>query len=431
MNFLKVNQVALFVVCFVAAGCGVGPAAAGSKMTGHVHGGQQPVSGSKVYLYAVSPEDGGSARSLLKAPGYVTTGRDGSFNIDNDYSCATGDEVYLLALGGNPGLSGDPDNLKIALASAAGPCSALNANSVFTINEVTTVAMAFSFSAYATSGTQVGSSSKPAITAAFNEFMELVSPSEGSAFQFSPSGNAAIPQQKVNSLANSLAACVNSGGEGTGCSLLIQYATVNGKVPGDTFQAALNIASSPATDVADLYDLSSADVVFQPALTSVPMSWSIAPQPLTFYPNVPPAPPAFTPPAMTGAQKTCVATCAFFDDEQAFGTNGVEFLQFPNGNFFGYFSLVTGNESIIYHYDMQYESVIDAADGLDGVLLYDFPTQHYFYTNPSLFPYLYDYTLTATLYYYPDPNNQGHYNYNTTTLKRDFWDFGTGAVIAQ
>ena len=413
--------------------------AAGSKMTGHVHGGQQPVSGAKVYLYAVSTtQDAGSAESLLKAPGYVTTGSDGSFNIDTDYTCPTDADVYFLALGGNPGLPTDPDNTKIALVAGAGACSALSSSSYFTINEVTTVAMAYSFSGYATSGAQVGSSSSATIAAAFSNILNLVDPTEGTARTYSPGGDATVPQQKINSLANSLAACVNTDGNDTGCSKLFTYATRNGTVPGDTFQAALNIALAPTNEVSNIYTLASSDAAFMPALTAPPTDWTIAAQPLTFYPNMPPQPALIAPtaspsapdvsvhPETSGNSSACAGTCPFFNGMQSLGS-GVEYLQFQGGNIFGYFSFLT-DPSYIYHFDLGYEYVFDAADGADGVFLYDFASNDFFYTNPANFPYLYDYGLNSTVYYYPDPSNPGHYNVNGI---RYFWVFATGTIISK
>ncbi len=35
---------------------------------------------------------------------YVTTGSDGSFSISGDYTCTAGQQVYLYAVGGDPGL---------------------------------------------------------------------------------------------------------------------------------------------------------------------------------------------------------------------------------------------------------------------------------------------------------------------------------------
>jgi predicted outer membrane repeat protein len=115
---------------------------------------------------------------------------------------------------------------------------------------------------------------------------------------------------------------------------------------------------------------------------------------------------------------------SFFTGEIAL-QNGVYYLQFPNGSPFGYYSYLT-DPRFIYHFDMGYEYWFDANDGHSGIFFYDFMSNHFFYTSPSFpFPYLYDFSLNAVLYYYPDPNNPGHY----TTNPRYFYNFATGQII--
>ena len=115
---------------------------------------------------------------------------------------------------------------------------------------------------------------------------------------------------------------------------------------------------------------------------------------------------------------------AFFSGEVSLG-NGVYYLQFPNGTPFGYYAYLT-DPRFIYHFDMGFEYWFDANDGQSGIFFYDFMSNHFFYTSPSFpFPYLYDFSLNSVLYYYPDPNNPGHY----TTNPRYFYNFATGQII--
>ena len=107
-------------------------------------------------------------------------------------------------------------------------------------------------------------------------------------------------------------------------------------------------------------------------------------------------------------------------------SNGVYYLSFPNGHYFGYYSYLT-DPNYIYHFDLGYEYVFDAADGNGGAYFYDFESGHFFYSSPTFpFPYLYDFTLKTVLYYYPDPSEAGHYNTNGV---RYFYDFATGKII--
>ena len=128
-----------------------------------------------------------------------------------------------------------------------------------------------------------------------------------------------------------------------------------------------------------------------------------------------------------GGKSTAVVHPAFFTGEVAL-SNGVYFLQFPNGNYFGYYSYLS-DPRYLYHQDMGYEYVYDANDGKAGVYFYDFKSGHFFYTSPTFgFPYLYDFSLGATLYYYPNPNDPQRYNTNGT---RYFYNFKTGTVFSQ
>ena len=121
-----------------------------------------------------------------------------------------------------------------------------------------------------------------------------------------------------------------------------------------------------------------------------------------------------------------VSPLPFFTGEASLA-NGVFYLSFSSGNYFGYYSYLA-DPRYLYHFDLGYEYLIDAADGKAGVYLYDFKSQHFFYSSPTFpFPYLYDLTLNATLYYYPDPNHAGHYNTNGV---RYFYDFVTREIIS-
>ncbi len=116
----------------------------------------------------------------------------------------------------------------------------------------------------------------------------------------------------------------------------------------------------------------------------------------------------------------------FFSGEVSVG-NGVYYLQLPGGTPFGYYSYLA-DPRYIYHFDLGYEYLFDAADGKGGVYLYDFKSGSFFYTSPGFpFPYLYDFSLNAVLYYYPDAGTPGRY----TTNPRYFYNFLTGQIITK
>ncbi len=114
---------------------------------------------------------------------------------------------------------------------------------------------------------------------------------------------------------------------------------------------------------------------------------------------------------------------AFFTGEVSL-TNGVYYLQFPgDGNLFGYYNYQAF--PWFYHYDLGFEYFIDANDGKGSAYWYDSASGHWFYTSPSLFPELYDFTASAWLYYFPDTKNPGHYTANP----RYFANLGTGTIF--
>ena len=111
---------------------------------------------------------------------------------------------------------------------------------------------------------------------------------------------------------------------------------------------------------------------------------------------------------------------AFFTGQVSLGS-GVYYLQFSNGNLFGYYNFPSF--PFLYHYDLGFEYFFDGGNG--AVYMYDFSSGHWLYTSSGLFPYLYDFSLNNWLYYFPATNNPGHY----TTNPRYFCDLTTGMII--
>jgi virginiamycin B lyase len=106
----------------------------------------------------------------------------------------------------------------------------------------------------------------------------------------------------------------------------------------------------------------------------------------------------------------------FFNGEVSLGS-GVYYLTFPDNNLFGAYTYLPG--SFIYHYDMGFEYVSPANDAGGDVYFYDFTSGHWWYTGPALFPNLYDFTLAAWIYYFPDTSNPGHYTTNPRKFAYD------------
>jgi hypothetical protein len=264
-------------------------------LTGQVYGGATPIVGAHVYLFAANTTGYGGAGlaasssnasvSLLSAAetgtsdavgAYVATGSGGGFSLTGDYTCSSGQQLYLYALGGG--------NAAAGLMAAIGSCPASGSSAItVTVNEVSTIAAAYSFAGFATDATHVSSSgtalAQVGIANAFANAANLVSLLNGTALTTTPAGNGTVPQTEINTLANILASCVNTSGPGSnGCALLFSNAVSGGSTgtaPTDTATTAINIAHNPGTNITALYGLASS-AVFTPKLSAQPNDWTVA-----------------------------------------------------------------------------------------------------------------------------------------------------------
>ena len=275
---------------------------------GVAHGGQQPISGAHVYLFAANTTGYNTTAatygsvSLLNSAAnttkdtsggvtnndyYVTTASDGSFTITGDYTCTSGQQVYLYAAGGDSGFGA---NDQIGLLAILGDCPGTGnfASSVpyVFMDEVSTIAAAYAFSGFAYDATHVSSSgtalAKTGVKNAFAAAANLASISTGQALTTTPSGNGTVPQTLINSLADILAYCINSSGASSpGCTTLSSYAKNGSTSPSDTATAAINIAHNPGANVASLFANVTAQAPFLPNLgvNSPPNDYTIG---LTF-----------------------------------------------------------------------------------------------------------------------------------------------------
>jgi len=290
VSFVRLSCIFLSSLTFVLLGCSGSQTSTnslvGAKLQGSVYGGQQPVSGATIQLYAAATTGyGAAATSLLTSP--VVTDATGSFSITGDYTCPNAtSQLYIVATGGNPGLpTPGTNNSALALMTALGPCAlrkghyTLDPNLFIAINETTTVASVYSLSAFMSGdATHVGTSSTNAVGLAnsFEAVNNLVNITTGAALATTPAGNGVVPQGEINTLGNILSACVNSDGTGASCGGLFAATTpTGGTAPTDTIQALLNITRSPANNVSTLFALSPASAPFQPTLSSVPNDWTL------------------------------------------------------------------------------------------------------------------------------------------------------------
>jgi streptogramin lyase len=294
---------ALGMVCGALTGCGIGVAFRSSTTTatlgmkGLVTGGQQPVSGSLVQLWAAGQTGNGSAATpLVKsgeyypggAPGCtpsstqtcysgVYTDANGNFTITGDYTCPSATtQVYLTSQGGNPGLTAGTNNAALLLVDALGSCGNLSSATTVTIDEVTTAAAAWSLGQFMDLNGNIGSSATNG-TGLANAFLNtalLADPGTGYAANIS--SNLYVETGKLYALANALASCVNSDGT-AGCTALFQAATPSsGTMPTNTLAAAVNVVRNPANNVAAVYNASSPQAPFPGSLATAPNDWTMS-----------------------------------------------------------------------------------------------------------------------------------------------------------
>ena len=269
-------------------------------LQGGVHGGQQPISGAHVYLFAIhAPANTAPVvTSLLPSP--ATTDVNGAFSLNpSSYACTSPtDLAFFVAAGGNAG-SGTSTNTAITLVDLFGSCSSLNAASFVAVNEVTTVAAAFalapmygdafSYNTISSNGFSLaeftsiwGNLSGPTqIAQLFATAATLVNAQTGAV----TSTAATQDRQTINTLGNIAAACVNSTSfNSSPCSDLFSSTWSYQVSPAsDTFTALLYVAQAPSWPGPYLLTISPPSPPFQPTLPTGPQTWALP----DFYASVP------------------------------------------------------------------------------------------------------------------------------------------------
>jgi streptogramin lyase len=278
---------------FTTEPSGAGKTAIG-RIQGDEHGGRAPISGAHVYVYAAGTSGyAGSATSLLQ-PGidtiqdgnghyYVLTDATGAFSISGEYTCIEGTQVYLVAAGGDAG-SGH-NNSAIVQMAALGQCPASGhlADNVpyVSINEISTVVMAYAAGGFGSTAYNVSSSgtalAQTGIANGFANVPNIMSVANGFPLTSATGNpNSSVPQAKIISLANILAACVNSDGPtSTSCTRLFNLARAGETNASDEAAAIFNIAHNPTANVNALFALIPTIPAFAGGLTTVPADYTL------------------------------------------------------------------------------------------------------------------------------------------------------------
>ncbi len=305
------------------------PLGSAASLTGHVHGGNQPVALATVQLYAVGQTGVGSAPTLYATTETSNDGT-GSFSFvkaagtagpttpsTNTYQCPTGVDplLYIYSRGGNTQNTGTSvQNTAAAFMAPVGFCSQVSNSTFIDVSEVTTTALIAAAAQFINPSTEgIGNDgiavAYQAVANAFNTVPNLVSAATGLANTSVTLSGASVAggtgvsavsvtatpnTAKINTIANILSSCINQPTQsGANCTALFQYAvppttlsqtsqpSATFPAATDTVQAALymfiNPTDSSTANRTALFNLMPATgAPYQPTISSVPTDWTIA-----------------------------------------------------------------------------------------------------------------------------------------------------------
>jgi hypothetical protein len=291
-NMIAINL--LLGAAGLLTGCGIGavdtsttPETVSTTITGRVHGGEQPISGSTISLYVTGTSGYGSGATTLIASTtsnlYTGTFTFPTANVPANCT-GKGPYAYITASGGDPsGLTTTTSpgwtggNHAILLAAMLGTCSSVGSSTYVDMDEVTTVAAAYTLGNFATVSGAAGTTATLDIGAPASNTQGLADAVANAALLVNTTSGTAnaststvmLPTAAINSLANTMSVCVNSTEYNTGqCPTVFSLATPpGGSEPSNIFQALMNIAKYPGQNVAAILGEISTTPPFAPALT--------------------------------------------------------------------------------------------------------------------------------------------------------------------
>ncbi len=301
--------------------------AVSGSMSGHIYGGNQPVSNSDVRLYAAGVTGYGSSPTLYASTSTANDGF-GSFSFSQKpgtgitsggstpvYGCptdGTDPQMYLSARGGNTQGAGNGSNSAASFILALGKCSTI-ATGFYDLNEITTVATIASLQQYfspANANTDnIAHLGMPATTQAqlgyangVATISNIANVSDGTlatrSFTATPTGATSAvtvtitPEAaKINTIADIISACVNTtSSTSSGCQTLFANAappsSANTSQPSQSFGTATtstsalwnmltNPTSGSAANLQNLFNLVNPQSPFQPTEATAPTDWTI------------------------------------------------------------------------------------------------------------------------------------------------------------
>ena len=243
------------------------------QITGHADGGQGGISGATVQLYAVGNTGNKSAATPLLMQS-VVTGSTGDFTLTGLWSCTNSaaygtDPLLYIVVSGGTGSS-------LAMMTAIGPCSGFAAPSNVYINEVTTVAAVYALAPFMADRAHIGASAAfmSGLKNSFATAAVLANTTTGVSPGTGVVSGETVPSSQINSLANTLAPCINAAG--AACSSLFAATAASGIIAvTNTIDALLQTVSVPSHNVPAIFALGSSTSLFAPKLTAAPADWAL------------------------------------------------------------------------------------------------------------------------------------------------------------
>jgi len=262
------------------------PPACSNGLCGKVESGNSnPVAKAAVTVFAV----GASYQSGATALASATSDAKGNFALSSFTCPSAGSETYITAIGGDAGAG---VNSAIGLGAALGPCGNIGTSTRVIINELTTVATEWALAQFTdTSGRNIGAppSNSSGLKIGFDSFANLADVQAGDdSISGKPSGFLMAPScstvggvtnadalQRLNSLADILASCVESTGPASqACGSLFTDSGTTSSMT--TLTIAHAIASNPNNNAAGIFTiLHGSSAPFQPSLKTAPAGWGL------------------------------------------------------------------------------------------------------------------------------------------------------------
>ena len=231
-------------------------AAAPATLTGAVQSGgvssARPLANVRVTLYEATA----SPRRIL---GRTTTNSTGDFTITSPTDTTSG--VFYATAAIDPGVE-----LVVVLGGSL--------PSAVTVNELTTVAAAYSMAQFYDDGAISGDPFALGLAAGMNDNIVDTATGESSPVLLtSPNADETNSLRLTRSLANLVAASVTS--RGVAASLLALTRPARGPLPGSTPQALANLARDPAKHAEQIYRLATRAQAYEPPLQRMPDAWTV------------------------------------------------------------------------------------------------------------------------------------------------------------